>query len=350
MNRWVVAWVVTVPLLGVACAIAWGLGGDFILEGAFALAFGWALFLSRVVPRLSVDPGGVVVAFVCLVALVIGLHLFLRWLYSKIKQAKAAEPGAAARWRVRWTVMILSLVVLAFVSGISAVGITHQTAWLFRSERLYRRNNEVGPRWISINNLKLMGVGLHDHATKTDEQLLPSGGTFDAQGNALHGWQTPLLPYVDRDDLFRQIDQQRPWHDPKNVPVFQTVVRDYRHPKGGELHDDEGFALTHYAANVHLLNGGPPRSLKSITDGTSNTIMAGEVWAAYKPWGHHANWRDPARGIHTTPDSFGSPMSSEYAMILMADGSVRRITKSVSRETLKALSTPDGGEPLGNDW
>ena len=56
--------------------------------------------------------------------------------------------------------------------------------------------------------------------------------------------------------------------------------------------------------------------------------MAGEVWAGYKPWGHPTNWRDPAKGIHTTADSFGSPSQPDYVQFLMADGSVRTVRKT----------------------
>ena len=36
--------------------------------------------------------------------------------------------------------------------------------------------------------------------------------------------------------------------------------------------------------------------LRDITDGTSNTMMAGEVAVGFKPWGDPSNVRDPAAG------------------------------------------------------
>ena len=56
------------------------------------------------------------------------------------------------------------------------------------------------------------------------------------------------------------------------------------------------------------------------------------------------------RGIHSTPDSFGSPLGANSVQFLMVDGSVRFIRKTVSNETLKALATPDGGDEPSNDW
>jgi hypothetical protein len=201
----------------------------------------------------------------------------------------------------------------------------------------------------SRNNLKHMGLAFHNYQ-EDGRKALPPGGTFDDKGNALHGWQTQLLPYIEQMDLYRKIDQAVPWSHSRNAEHFRTTVKEYLYPSVEPRNDDAGFALGHYAANVRLI-GGNPRSLKNIPDGAANTILAGEVWARYSPWGRPGNWRDPARGIRTTPDSFGSPQLADSVQFVMADGSVRTVKKSVDLAVLKALSTPDGGEPISpGDW
>jgi hypothetical protein len=61
------------------------------------------------------------------------------------------------------------------------------------------------------------------------------------------------------------------------------------------------------------------------------------------------NWRDPMKGINQSPDGFGGPWEHGTAIVL-ADGSVRTISKNISPAVLKALSTPNGGEPLPDDY
>ena len=56
-----------------------------------------------------------------------------------------------------------------------------------------------------------------------------------------------------------------------------------------------------------------------------------------------ANWRDPALGLHTSPDSFGGP-HRKVSLILMCDGTVRSVRHDVSIEVMKAIATPNGGE------
>jgi hypothetical protein len=109
--------------------------------------------------------------------------------------------------------------------------------------------------------------------------------------------------------------------------------------------------LSHYAANVYVMGGGRPLDLRhDFPGGTSSTILAGEAARNYRPWGHHANWRDPGLGINTTPEGFGNPSPQGFACFAMADGSVRIFSSKTSRELLKALATPAGGEKLPDDW
>jgi len=109
--------------------------------------------------------------------------------------------------------------------------------------------------------------------------------------------------------------------------------------------DEQGYALSHYAANRRVFYDNSRTRIQDVTDGMSNTIMAGEVRENFKPWGHPINWRDPALGINQSPQGFGSPWPGGAQFLLM-DGSARFLSDNVDPELLKALSTPAGGEKL----
>jgi hypothetical protein len=112
------------------------------------------------------------------------------------------------------------------------------------------------------------------------------------------------------------------------------------------VEDAGGFGLSHYAANSRVLGSNRGMRRADITDGTSTTLLVGEVNANFQPWGHPVNWRDPAKGINKTAYSFGGPRSAGGARFLMADGSVRFISAQVSPDILRALATPAGGEEI----
>jgi DNA invertase Pin-like site-specific DNA recombinase len=56
--------------------------------------------------------------------------------------------------------------------------------------------------------------------------------------------------------------------------------------------------------------------------------------------------RDPARGVNRSPYGFGGPVGAGGALFALADGSVRFVSERTSPAVLRALATPDGGEPI----
>jgi hypothetical protein len=334
-------WLTLLALSLCLCCLClpFGAGGIEILGDVIG---GPVLFLTRVVPETTVNWGGVATAGVCLMGLAFGLHWFLGWVARHRHPGEDPTVGRPA-WRLRWTAAILGVVVLMFVAGIAAVGMTHQTAWLFTSPEPVWTGGiaDVAARMTSSNNLKQ--IGLACHAYHGEMKTLPPGGTFDERGRMLHSWQTFLLPYVEQDNLYRQIDLGRPWDDPANRPAFRTPVHIYLHRANPQT-EAEGLALSHYAANVHILGGSNPFSLERIkaVKGLSNTILAGEAAGNFKPWGYPANWRDPARGLNRSPDGFGSPADRHsVTQFLFADGSVRSFDDDADPEFLKLLALPD---------
>jgi hypothetical protein len=330
-------------LLLVLAAVALLLG--CMLDGgpALYLLVGWIFFLIGVLPRVRVDGSVLLTAIVCLAGFLAGLHLFLRWFAGQWKRAGDGD-APPRRWQLRWTLAVVGVVVLAFTSGIAAVGITHQTAWLATQPEPFF---EGGLRAVvahsqSHNNLRQIGLATLGYTGQ--HKTLPAGAAFDRQGRALHGWQTALLPYIEQEELHKRIKHDLPWSHPANAAAFRTVVRTYQHPLGEPKIAPSGLALSHYAANVHVLGGNVPRSPEQIgaDRGTSRTILAGEVAAGFRPWGDPINWRDPAQGIHRSPHGFGSPLGpGKPTQFVMADGSVRTFTADTDPEFLELLASPD---------
>jgi prepilin-type processing-associated H-X9-DG protein len=320
------------------------LGLGVLIDFALTLAFGWVVYLWRVIPRVTIDWGGVAMGLVCLILFAVGSHAFLKWLAASIR-------GVDRPWTPRRTVAVVAVVVLMFVAGISATGVAHQVGWLLISPEPWV--GAEGSGWMaarraqSMNNLKQMAVGLDNYS---DERgVFPPGGTFDAHGQPLHGWQTMVLPYIEQSDLYNQVHLDIPWDDPRNAPPFRTVLNVYLNPgiQSREDTNGAGYAPSHYAGNVRVLGGDIPRTLADVPDGTSVTLMAGEVAGRFRPWAHPTNWRDPAKGINRAPDGFGGPYPGG-ANMMFADGSVRFLKDSVDPRILRALSTPAGGEAISS--
>ncbi|WP_422924828.1 DUF1559 domain-containing protein [Singulisphaera sp. PoT] len=311
---------------------------------ALNLAFGWAPFLYRVIPQLTLNVGSVLAATAAVVAFALGLHGFLTWLVPRLAEAGS---NSQWRWRKRWTAAVVGGVVILFASGVATVGVVHQLGWLLASkDRLLTFGGSPAvSRVRSVNNLKQIGLAFYNYNQSIG--TFPPGSTFDRTGRPLHSWQSLLLPFMEETALAEQIDFLSPWDEPVNARAFQTPLRGLLNPEFGspEEKDAAGYALTHYTANVRVLGNDKALRIEDFKDGTSQTLMAGEVAEGFKPWGDPMNRRDPGLGINQSPEGFGSPQKTG-ALFLLSDGSVRFIRTGVKPSHLKALSTPASGEVI----
>lgn len=173
-------------------------------------------------------------------------------------------------------------------------------------------------------------------------QIAPHEALRDETGKARHSWMAALLPYIDQAPAYNKIVLTKPWSDPENREIYQTVILGFRYPLIKEIQDEQGFALAHYTGNSQLISAEHRVPLTDITDGLSNTALAGTVNAGFRPWGDPANVRDLAKGIGGGPECFGR--KGKYTLILMADGSVRQLTDDTSPDVLRAMASPNDGK------
>jgi hypothetical protein len=139
-----------------------------------------------------------------------------------------------------------------------------------------------------------------------------------------------------------KLDDTQPWNDPANSAYFRGVVPVFLNPAVGVVRSPEGYALTHYAGNVHVLGRYPQLNENELTAGKANTILAGEMARRFKPWGDPSNLVDPGLGINQSPEGFGGP-SGQRAFLGFADGSVRSFRAKTDPEILRRLSGPRSG-------
>lgn len=322
------------------CILCLVLGLFPLMAMPFLIVFGWISFLWRVLPQVTVDWSGVATSLGCLLVLGSILQWLGRWAATWPGETKIA-------WHWTKALVLLGGVVALFWAGLASVGLVRATQWLLQTEDNWFTDRYSPNRTKKINDLKTIAERMHLHNDVL--KALPPGATFDARGEALHGWQTLLLPFIEQDYLYKQIRLDLPWSHRANRPHFRKQVMDYEDPYYGGRFDGE-FPVTHYAGNVHILGARALHLPNDFPDGTSNTLLIGEAAGKFLPWGRPGNWRDPALGINRSPNGFGHPRF-DRAYFALADGSVRFISDKISPATLKALATPAGGEKINDpEW
>jgi prepilin-type processing-associated H-X9-DG protein len=211
------------------------------------------------------------------------------------------------------------------------------------------------------------------------------------------GWAALLLPYLEQDPLYQQIDLRLPVEAVRFYGVRTTTLRIYTCPADRSTGEftvlgDKNVALADAATNSYaacygaegLLGTEPDQGngvmyrnsrvrLIDIGDGTSNTMAIGERGAFFcqTPWAgvitggavrttpgapvfvsllHPAPTmvmaragRKPLNDPYSEPYDFFSPHTS-VAHFAFADGSVRTVDTGVDPALLRALATRAGNE------
>jgi hypothetical protein len=196
----------------------------------------------------------------------------------------------------------------------------------------------------SKNNLQQIALAFHNHADATRGQL-PRDIT-DKDGKVLLSWRVQILPYLDQEKLFKNFKLDEPWDSKNNIELIEKMPELFSSPrvvvkrKGYTVY--QGFA----GAGSLFQPGAKLRFPASITDGTSNTILAVESSMAV-PWTKPADL--PFDVKKDLPD-FGKAYDA-VPLAALCDGSVRTLKlKKITPTTLKAAITVAGGEVLGRDW
>jgi prepilin-type processing-associated H-X9-DG protein len=165
----------------------------------------------------------------------------------------------------------------------------------------------------------------------------------------MHSWRVLLLPFVDQAPLYAQYRFDEPWDGPNNRKLADKIV--YAYTCYSDDHGGKGGAptMTSYVAIVGPDTAWPEHgaaSLPDIKDGTINTLLVVEVANS----GIH--WMEP-RDLHvvqmapTINAKSGQGISSRDtggAHVLLADGSVRFISETLTADALRALLTAHAGD------
>lgn len=340
---------ITVVSIIVLCVFAFCLGILFPFILAFHLVAGWIFYLGRTLPEITISPEQICWFISVLIVFTVGLDFVCLKYYSR-------DEATQRKWQKRWTFSLVSILLVLVMSGICVISMTHQVWWMATGKNkilTYRGSaREAARRSVSKNNLKQIGMAMHTYHEFNSR--LPIGGTFRS-GEPVHSWVTRLLPYMDQWPLYEKIDFHEPWTAKMNQEHFRTRLSAVRNPglksdyDAGKSSEEayQGYQPAHYAANSRVISVNGGMTFKEIADGTSNTILSGEIQSQIKPWGDPTNFRDPARGINKSLQGFGGPFKGG-ANFLLIDGSVRFISEDIDPAVLKALSTPNGGEPVGD--
>jgi hypothetical protein len=193
----------------------------------------------------------------------------------------------------------------------------------------------------SMNNMKQIMLGLLNY--EATQQRFPAHASYDADGKPLLSWRVHILPFLEKQDLYNQFHLDEPWDSPHNITLIPLMPEIYLDPNS-QLPAAAG--KTHYLGSKgegQFFEGtAEGRPVRTITDGTSNTIAVVQVnddrtvpWTSPDDW----EWEEqsPLAG-------FGDLHPGGIFLGGWVDGSVQVISKNIDAGAFEALTTVAGGE------
>jgi len=209
-----------------------------------------------------------------------------------------------------------------------------------------RRAVESAARVQASNSLHQLLLAAVNHADANGGSL-PAIANFDKAGKPLLSWRVHLLPYLDEEKLYKEFHLDEPWDSDHNKKLIAKMPKVFRGPSR-KLNDQGKTVFLAPTGKGTAWPGGAigQRYPAGFPDGTSNTILlilADDALAVEwtKPDDLKINLDKPHAGLGKRAGAF---------LVGLADGSVRTVKPTISKETLSHAFDPADGFPLGEDW
>lgn len=223
--------------------------------------------------------------------------------------------------------------------ALAAIAILIVVAMLLPAVRTGGR--EAARRNSCSSYLKQIAIAISNYEAATGE--LPPAYTVDAEGRRLHSWRTLILPYLEQAALFKSIDLTKPWDDPANAQAREAVVGIYACPS---LELEDGFTTYLAVTGLHSVFDGPnSRKLADVVDDIHATMMIVDA-----PADRAVHWMSPNDVSDKDMLAFWSESKTQHAsvrLVALLDGHVSALQKEIDLSALRAMTTIDGGETIG---
>ncbi len=241
------------------------------------------------------------------------------------------------------------------------------------------------------NNQRQLGLAIHNYQgtyNRFPTGVLGTSGTATAS-EPLHTWCTLILPFVEQDNLHESYDFGVAYNDTANADEVLVKIPTYLCPSQPEDDIvDSLYGPNHYAGNAGTTPGADDGilfpmssiSFRDITDGTSNTLAAGELSFEFGGWARGAYgggggggggggqgfargvlrwWKASPNcavaGLNPEPSSCSNNVEQRFQFssphpggvhFTFADGHATFLSETIDLDTLRALTTRNGGEVI----
>jgi len=205
-------------------------------------------------------------------------------------------------------------------------------------------NSDTDAKAEAVKQLEEIGWAMRSYYRSFNRY--PDPAILDNNTNPLLSWRVALLPFLDDPkarELYEKFHLDEPWDSEHNKALITEMPDVFKCPTA--KHSDKGMTVYQLPrGDSTMFPNSHSLTYLDIPDGTSKTISLVEVDDQHAvPWTKPDDWKfnplTPSFGLggHFQPEGKGF-----FAVI--ADRSVKFLSKEVPRDDLVALFTRGGGE------
>ncbi|HTM54965.1 MAG TPA: DUF1559 domain-containing protein [Pirellulales bacterium] len=193
----------------------------------------------------------------------------------------------------------------------------------------------------AMQHLKQVGIAMHNY--HESNKRFPDAASRAASGKPLLSWRVHILPFLDQTQtaLYNEFHLNEPWDSDHNRKLIARMPDVYR-IAGGLAPGKTCLELPIGAATAWPEGRGI--KIRENIDGTSNTILAVETDDE-----HAVFWTQPSDLAYDAAHpaaGLGSHFGEGF-LTLSADGAAHFLALDTNPDTLRALFSAAGREPVG---
>lgn len=192
-------------------------------------------------------------------------------------------------------------------------------------------------------NMKQLGLAMHNYHDAF--KVYPPAVIRDEAGRPLLSWRVAILPFLEERGFYEKFHLNEPWDSPHNLPLASQMPPQFRCPSDRASRPNAASYVIVIGQETYF----PPTgqvNVKDVKDGTSLTVMVGEVA------GNTVPWTKPVDLVFDHNFTGKGNFSSAHAggwQVLMGDGTCRFVSEKTEAKTLRAIMTIAGGEIVDED-
>lgn len=204
------------------------------------------------------------------------------------------------------------------------------------------KTREASRRMSSKNNLKMLGLALHNYQSSYNQ--LPRAYWLTPNGERTLSWRVAISEFLSERMILEEHRADEAWDSTANRELAKRRRYLFDQPGAPNRPDGETGYMVITGPGT-FFEEGKDISLNDCPDALSQTILVVEV----KDSG--VNWLQPVdldiRNMHFKINAGGMGVSGPWtggALALFADGEVRFLDEKMLESNLRAMMTRNGGE------